>query len=361
MIVQSMVLLFVTVLTGAVPDPPPGREVVASTAASMGRIDRLLVDYYLTSEDDHQPARTDRFVEAFDHDRYYADDMHFMTPGRQPWHDADRRQEWAFPDRVTIYTLFSRQAKNRKPAPGVGVPSSPYLTCIGWRPRSTKPTIPAQAQPFFLTDVLSAGLADQVTVEAGRVTVDGLSCYVLTADGGHNCTWVCPDRGYAVVKRVIRRRTEDGADFEGRCGEFVEAAPGVWLPRRCEGVYTWVKGPTRRRTFRIEATHLVVNGDVSDDQFRPSFAPGALVFDEDGALVATVPGGADHLDHWVIYGKTFFPPKGGPMVVQAEDYTLMCVGVTLIAWGVWLSQPSAPRRAACSVLDAERAVRCNPG
>jgi hypothetical protein len=349
MIARWICPLLLSALPGPGADPPPGREVAEATIASLGRIERLLVDYYLASADGKLRPRTDRFVEAFGGDRYFSDNIHFTSREQEPWYDPNRRLMWTSPGLVTIYSPFNREARSHKPDPGASVPLSPYLTCIGWGPGRGKLETPSGADPFFLDDVLAADRADRVAVLSERARVNDLSCLVLVVDGGRDRIWVCPDRGYTVVKRAIRDRDGDGADFQCINGDFVEAAPGLWLPRRCNGLYTQKGEAARRRSFRIEATHLAVNEGVSDDQFRPSFAPGTHAFDEDGSLVAAIPGGMDLLDHWAAYGSTFFPPTDASMVFHAEDYTLMCIGVTLIAWGLWLAVPPGRVREASPV------------
>jgi hypothetical protein len=346
---QATVFLLLTALGGtsqAVLPTPSAREVATATFASRHGLERLLVDYHLTSVDDDGPKRMDRFVEAFDSDRYYCDNIHFTSRESKPWYDQTRSWIWSASDRETIYFPFNRMARSRMRDPKEGVPVSPYLACVGWRPRRDKGVSLQEAAPIFLSDLLAPDRLDGITILPEQDHVDGLGCYVLVIDGGRDRIWVCPDRGYAVVKRAIRRRTEDGADFEFTCRDFVEAAPSLWLPRHCEGVQTQVKGPTRRRWFRIEVEHLAINASVSDGQFVPSLAPGTQIFDEQGTLVAAVPGGPDLLDFWVAYCATFFRPRGQSIVVQNEDYTLMCIGMTLIVWGLWLGLPTGQQLSA---------------
>lgn len=339
---QAAAFLLLIALGGtnqAVLPSPSAREVAAATLASRRGLERLLVDYYLTTADDDGPQRMDRFVEAFEGDRYYGDNIHFTSRESQPWYDYGRNSIWLASDRETTYFPFSRTARSRTRDPQEVVPVSSYLTCVCWRPGSDKVVTSKEADPFFLNDLLAPDRLDRITILPARDKVGGLDCYVLVIDGGRDRIWVCPDRGYAVVKRAIGRRTADGADFVFICSDFVQAAPSLWLPRACEGAQAQAKGPIRRRWFRIEVEHLAINANVSDDQFVPSFAPGTQTFDEQGTLVSAIPGGTDLLDFWVAFCATFFRPTGQSIVIQNEDYTLMCIGITLIAWGLWLGLP----------------------
>jgi hypothetical protein len=346
---QAAVFLLLIALGGTnqavLPTPSP-REVAAATLASRHGLERLLVDYYLTTADDDGPRRTDRYVEAFDGDRYYGDNIHYTSRESKPWYDFSRRWIWSASDRETLYYPFSRTAGSRTRAPNEAVPVFPYLTCVGWRPRRDKVVTLAEAAPFFLSDLLAPDRLDGITILPKQEIVNGLGCYVLIIDGGRDRIWVCPDRGYAVVKRAIRRRTEDGADFEVTCGDFTQTAPSLWLPRRCEGAQIRANGPIRRSSFWIEVEHLAINANVSDDRFVPSLAPGTHMYDERGTLVATIPGGTDLLDFWVDYCSELFRPTGQSFVIRNEDYTLICIGITLIAWGLWLGLPTDQQRSA---------------
>jgi hypothetical protein len=342
---KSLMALLLLAAPAAPPDSPPPRTLVPAGAIAQDRIARLLVDYGITSREDDGPSRTDRFVEAVDGDRYFSDNIHFTRPGAEPWHDPERRQTWAGPGGTTILNLFERTATTTGPGPVEASLLSPYLNCIGWRPRGSAARPSIYGHEFFLRDVLDVDRKGRAVVLPESDVVDGNPSIVVVVDDGRDRIWLCPKLGYALIRRSLKRSDAKAADIEYRCSDFLEITPGLWLPRKCAGEFRWIEGEHRVRSFEIGVTHLAVDEGVSPDLFLPALPPGTIVLDEDRKVISSVPGGADLLDLWAAVAVTFFPPSSTPGPTHREDYTLAFLGLALAGWGFWLAGPPMARRA----------------
>jgi hypothetical protein len=125
--------------------------------------------------------------------------------------------------------------------------------------------------------------------------VDGAWCYVLEAEGDDKL-WIDPSIGFRIRKRERYIGPTNAVLLErAEFGGFVEAAPGVWLPKQ------WKResfpSPRNPKEFwnkpyieiDIIASNVTAN-DLTDDDFSVSLLHGGFVIDERTGASYKVPG-----------------------------------------------------------------------
>lgn len=331
------------------PSPPPVRDdslnrLVAAAVASQKRIDRLLCDAYLYGPRDGQPGKTLRVVHAAGQDRRFLEVIHGASPSLPAWHDPFRNRSWRDPQKAVMYKLFGRHAYYWNPSED-DLDNLLYGKCIGWRqPGEVALRHLAAGRRLALIDVFARDQWSGLRLLPGPEVWAGLTCRIVVADGGRDRLWICPDRGHALVHRVVQPGDANGMVGEFTCSDFGEVAPGLWLPKTCACVYRPAAGGGPSRSFRLEVVRVLVNRDVPDEVFEPRFLPGTHVFGTSGALESSVPGGTDLFDLWVAELVTYFPRVGPRSGEPSRAGSVLCTfGTVLLVLGAefWLG-PARP-------------------
>lgn len=342
----SVCIAVVALATTAEPGPSSSgqdlADLAAHVAATQKRVKRLLFDCYVEVRSSDAGSRTDRYVEAFGHHLRFADIMHNTSPETPPWLDPRRLRMWTNPDGRKWLFVFERNLHTYKLVKSRPFPTTIYTDTIGWRP----PGEPMSehlvgGRRFFLIDVFDPAKLSHLELSSVSEVVDGHSCVLVRTKDGRDRLWICPDLGYALVRRSLRPEKGRRISADYRCGDFRQVRPGVWLPMTCSGASKWKPGEGQSRLFNLKLVRVTINEQVPDDIFQPKSPPGTQIYDAEFRTHRTVPGGKELLDHWVAVVVSLHPPtpfqKGLPSWVFLMQ--LMGMGVTVVGAALMRTSP----------------------
>jgi hypothetical protein len=287
---------------------------------STGRIETLFYDLEMFSRGADASEQTDRCLMALRNDRCFVDFVHFANIYSDPWLDHNRARSWSDLGGTTTLRLFGRNAYRAGPESVPEQRASPYSQAIGWQPPGgAKRADRIGAKPFYLDEVFSSENLPKLRIEPVQSVIDGRPCIEVVANEGSDRLWLCPDLGYALVRRIFRPSQADGFTVEYRNADFLPVEDGLWLPKLCKGEFRQSGDEKVHHSFRLRASALAVNGSIHDAIFQPDLPPGTHIYDEEDRLIGSVPGGKDLLDLWIIVGLKLFPPQGRAVLIGDQE------------------------------------------
>jgi hypothetical protein len=304
---------------------------------AQSKIRRLLADFYMESRE-KDTTETDRELYAIDGDRRFLDFVHHTSPNREPWLDPYRFQQWSsWPDTLTTLLVMQRRAMTSTNRLRIDeFRGSPYADCLGWKsPLEAEGMRLVSGRRFYLCDVFDGAQAQKLKCYPERETVEGLACVKITADGGKDTLWICPERGYSLVRRIWEPTSADQRRVEYRCRDFTQVEPGIWLPKSCDGLIETADRASSR-SFQMKVVHLAVNESVPKEMFEPTYPPGTQILDTRAQLVKSIPGGTDLLDLWIAVACKLFPPRNSSLHEANWDLARSLVGTLLLLIGIFM-------------------------
>ncbi len=187
---------------------------------------------------------------------------------------------------------------------------SPYATAIGWHPKAKVFEEPDE-DLFYLDQLFNAARRSELLLGDETEIVDTYECVKVETRTKADQLWLAPDLGFALVKRVTIHG--EGGRFKRiyRCGDFKEAAEGLWLPWKVRtDSFEIVEGQEKAlRSVLLDIQKLGVNDAVPDSIFEFTPPSGMITVDEKNRPIAFEPGGEDLLDFWSAVCAMAFPSR----------------------------------------------------
>jgi len=307
-------------MPGSAPGSAELEEISRSVLNSAGRVKTLLYDLEMSSRAADGSEQVDRCLMALSADRCFVDFVHFANIYTDPWLDPDRARSWSDQGGTTTLRLFERNAYRAGPESAAEQRASPYSQAIGWQP----PAGPSGAargkvRNFYLDEVFAPAHLAELRVNPSHSVVEGLDCVEVVANDGSDRLWLCPERGYALVRRTFRHGPGDGLTVEYLNSDFLMVADALWLPRSCKGEFRDSGGGKFHHSFSLRVKTLGINAEVDANIFRPELPPGTHIYDEEDRLIGSLPGGEDLLDLWLLVSLKLFPPKGRAVRMGGDE------------------------------------------
>lgn len=270
-----------------------------------------------------------------------------------PWEkDIRRRHCIVENDRVSDNWVTNRaynmeEWKPEAPLPG-SMPGEAIIRYTGIWPLTGRPAPRRDGDhPIMLRDVAKS---DKYKVRPELEEIEGRLCHALE-NPGIDTLWLDVERGCALMARNFYNVKTGVLQTRLEHTKHEEIKPGIWIPRWIRNIeYDYLaENPEQRNRviidINIHLTSVQIN-DVADSMFVFEPKPGALWLNppKDKSLIPiqTEPGGLDHLDSLVAWGKPLLPtPDPAPVALSAWAIPfLLGLGIVLF-YESFLTKPTA--------------------
>ncbi len=323
-------------------------ELKSALAKAQAKIESIYFDYrgedaYLGDDRFPSGAYLRRIVIAkapnlFSHETAHgSDDL--------PWELDPRRRHCIVENNQAFDDWVTNRAYNKTPdwkpdAPLPGsMPGEPILIHTGIWPLTGRKAPTRAGAPLMLRDVAKS---DRFVARPALEVVEGRECHVLEIPG-LDVLWLDAERGCALVARDSYDIDSGKVAFRSELKGHREVKPGIWLPSAIRAI-TYDRSaqasgerPPALSDLTLQITEARVN-DASDSLFVFQPKPGSLWLnppeDQSPNPVQTHPGGLDHLEDLVAWGRRLLsnqpspaPPLTWPSWVAAG---LAALGVLLL-------------------------------
>jgi hypothetical protein len=160
--------------------------------------------------------------------------------------------------------------------------------------------------------------------------ISGEDCSVFDYKGGVDRIWIAINKGGCVMRREFRDSRSMKLVERIETDKVDQVVPGLWLPRELKNQYFPIdqdkNEDAREWDFSVHILRFVLNSNVPESTFIPTYRPGSIKFDDGNGFTQISPGGKDLLDDIVNFmlKRAHLPSKSFP---HSHPYRWLLAGV----------------------------------